>query len=129
MTADDGGGITFTRLHASPDGETHLDDVAVDTTPESVGPGLPGRARGAPVAVTDWTMLRMEPGYFNDWHPAPRRQFVIVCSGELEITTSAGETRPFGPGSVFLAEDTSGKGHQTRAVGASGCILVFVACG
>jgi hypothetical protein len=39
-----------------------------------------------------------------------------------------GETRRFGPGSVFLAEDTTGKGHQTRAVGVGGCVVVWVAC-
>lgn len=36
--------------------------------------------------------------------------------------------RRFGPGSVFLADDTTGQGHQTGAVGTGGCFVVWVAC-
>ena len=74
MTAE-AGGIASTRVYASSDGETHFEDVTMDTVRVTVGPGLPGGAKGSPVAVTDLTMLRMDPGYVNDWHPAPRRQF------------------------------------------------------
>ncbi len=34
-----------------------------------------------------------------------------------EVTASDGEKRRFGPGSIVLLDDTTGKGHQTRAVG------------
>jgi quercetin dioxygenase-like cupin family protein len=121
-------GITFARIYASPDSETHFGDVTVDTVPVIVGPGRPGGAKGSPAAVTELTMLRMDPGYINDWHPAPRRQFVIVSAGEIEITVSDGETRRFGPGGVFLAEDTTGKGHQTRAAAPGGCVVIWVPC-
>lgn len=69
----------------------------------------------------------MDEGYVNDGHPAPRRQFVLVSAGEVEVTVSDGEVRRFGPGSVFLDDDT-GKGHRTRAVGPGGCVVVWVAC-
>ena len=128
MGDEDGGGIIFTRMYASPDGETHFEDVTVRTTPVVFGPGLPGGAKGSPAPVSELTFLRMDEGYVNDWHPAPRRQFVIVTTGELEITVSDGESRRFGPGSVFLADDTTGEGHQTRAIGAGGCVVVWVAC-
>ncbi len=126
--ADDNVGISFTRIYAASDGETHFEDVGVDAKSMNVGPGLPGGAKGSPVAVTELTFLRMDAGYAHEWHPAPRRQFVFVSAGELEITASDGEPRRFGPGRVVLAEDTTGKGHQTRAVGAGGCIVVWVAC-
>jgi hypothetical protein len=35
----------------------------------------------------------------------------------MEITTSDGETRRFGPGSLCLLDDTTGKGHNTRVLG------------
>jgi hypothetical protein len=35
----------------------------------------------------------------------------------MEITTSDGETRLFGPGSMWLLDDTTGKGHNTRVLG------------
>ena len=47
----------------------------------------------------------------------PRRQFVLGLVGELEVEVSDGEVRRFGPGSVILVEDTSGKGHLSRVVG------------
>ena len=36
--------------------------------------------------------------------------------GPVEITVGSGEKRIFGPGEVFLAEDTDGQGHISRAV-------------
>jgi quercetin dioxygenase-like cupin family protein len=126
--SDECGGITFVRVYASPDGESHFEVVAVETTPVVFGPGVPGGAKGSPEPVTQLIFLRMDEGYVNSWHPAPRRQFVVVSAGDVEVTTSDGEARRFAPGSVFLADDTTGKGHQTRAVGTGGCIVVWVAC-
>jgi uncharacterized cupin superfamily protein len=40
-----------------------------------------------------------------------------VLEGEFEVSASDGETRRFGAGSVLLVEDTTGKGHMTRALG------------
>ena len=51
-----------------------------------------------------------------DWHPAPRRQYVIILSGQLEIGLGDGTTRRFGPGDARLVEDTTGQGHTTRVV-------------
>ncbi len=62
MGDEDGGGIIFTRVYAAPDGETHFEDVTVDTTPVVRGPGLPGGARGSPVTVTELLFLRMDEG-------------------------------------------------------------------
>ena len=48
--------------------------------------------------------------------PAPRRQFIFVISGELEVEVSDGEKCRFGSGSIILVEDTKGKGHISRLV-------------
>ena len=63
------------------------------------------------------TFRRSEPGEFIDWHPAPRRQYVITLAGQVEIGIGDGTVRLFGPGDVLLAEDLTGRGHTTRAVG------------
>ena len=60
---------------------------------------------------------RLAAGYDSDWHPPRARQFVVVCSGTMELTVSDGEVRRFGPGAIFFVEDMTGKGHQTRAIG------------
>ena len=57
------------------------------------------------------------PGNFIDWHTAPRRQFVITLSGEVEIGLGDGTVHRFGAGHVNLAEDLTGQGHTTRVVG------------
>jgi hypothetical protein len=63
------------------------------------------------------TLLRLRAGAFEDWHNAPRAWFLIVLQGASQVTTSDGQVRQFGPGSVVLLDDTTGKGHQTRAIG------------
>ena len=127
MGDDNNGAIAYTRLYASSDGETHFEAVTVETSRIALAPQATG-ATASPLPVGELIFTAMDPGYFRPGHPAPRRQFVIVSAGELEITLSGGETRRFGPGSVFLADDTTGNGHETRAVGADGCVLMFVAC-
>jgi quercetin dioxygenase-like cupin family protein len=63
------------------------------------------------------TLLRLKAGTVEDWHNAPRAWFLIVLQGASEVTTSDGQVRKFTPGSVVLLDDTTGKGHQTRAIG------------
>ena len=118
----------FTRLYSDRDGETRFEDVAVKMAPAVVARDVPMVDVAVPVDVTGLTFTRLEPGFTSDWHPAPRRQFVIVLSGGVELTGGDGQTRHFGPGGVFLAEDIEGKGHQARATGDSGCLVVMVPC-
>ena len=55
--------------------------------------------------------------YFSDWHTAPRRQYIFILAGQMEIGIGDGTTRRFGPGDVVLADDLTGQGHTTRSVG------------
>jgi hypothetical protein len=91
-------------------------------------PGIPLVDVAKPEPVTALTFSRLEPGYISDWHPAPRRQFVLIASGSVELTATDGETREFGPGSVFFVEDINGKGHKTRVLGPHACVFITVAC-
>ena len=54
--------------------------------------------------------------YDLDWHPAPRRQYIIILAGAVQITASDGEKRIIGAGEVILVEDIKGKGHLSKAV-------------
>ena len=65
--------------------------------------------------------------YTMDWHPAPRRQYVINLDIALDVTAGDGETRHIGPGEVVLVEDTTGKGHITRFAGDAMRRSLFVA--
>ncbi len=99
--------MSITRLYTGPDGQSHLEDLDPDKHP---GLGELQAARGIVFRTN-------EPGYFHDWHNAPRRQYVITIEGEMEIGLGDGTVRRFGPGHVTLAEDLTGRGHTTRVVG------------
>jgi quercetin dioxygenase-like cupin family protein len=55
--------------------------------------------------------------YDFEWHNAPRRQYVVNLEGEVEIEIGDGTKRILGSGEILLAEDTTGQGHISRAVG------------
>jgi hypothetical protein len=69
------------------------------------------------VPAKRYGFLSAPPGWAGDWHPAPKKQVLFYLAGEIEAETSDGEVRRFGPGSVTLVEDTTGKGHKSRVVG------------
>jgi hypothetical protein len=85
-----------------------LKDFAPPALPISVGEAF---------ATRGMAVLSSPAGWEGDWHPTPRRQFIIVLTGGLEVEVSDGEMRRFGPGSVILVEDTDGKGHVSRVLG------------
>ena len=95
------------RLYSGSDGESHLEEIDLADHPE-----LTAQHNVAGV------IFRESPtGRFSDWHNAPRRQYVVNLSGEVEIGLGDGTVKRFGPGHVTLAEDLTGRGHTTRVVG------------
>jgi hypothetical protein len=66
------------------------------------------------------------PDVVQDWHPAPQRQFVIVLSGQLQITYPDGSQKVFGAGEARLMDNTTGRGHQTIAIGGEPCITATI---
>lgn len=99
--------MSFIRLYTGQDGRTHIEEMDLDSHPEL----------GKLQAAQSISFRSMEAGHTMDWHPAPRRQFVITLSGEYEIELEDGSIHRFGAGHVTLAEDLTGKGHITRVVG------------
>ena len=107
----------FKRLYSGSDGQSHLEDLEPPFG-QIDGPVLQ--------SVTGITFRRSDPGYFIDFHPAPRRQYVITLEGEAEIGLGDGTIHRFGPGDVMLADDLTGKGHTTRVVGDSPRVSVAI---
>jgi hypothetical protein len=50
----------------------------------------------------------------------------VNLSGGVEIEVSDGEVRRFEAGSVFLAEDVTGKGHKSRALDGQERFSLFI---
>lgn len=57
------------------------------------------------------------PGGTYDWHPAPRKQYVVTLRGTIEFTFGNGDVLLINPGDIFLAEDLEGRGHKWRIIG------------
>jgi len=104
--------VFMTRLFTGPDGQTHAEEVELKFTP-----GSPAEVSKL-LQVTGAELHRTAGGNVEDWHRAPRRQYVITLSGRGEIEVAGGKKISVGPGNVNLVEDTTGKGHITKAMGA-----------
>lgn len=95
------------RIYAGDDGESHFEDLTADQFADianDVGPG-------------DFTVGQRPAGWWQDYHTAPRHQYVVFLSGGAEIEVASGAKRQFGPGDVLVAEDLTGHGHIIRNVG------------
>lgn len=103
------------RLYTGDDGHSHIEDQSPNSHPALTSE-----------QATDHIVFReLEAGTFMDWHNAPRRQYVILLSGQMEIGLNDGSRRQFGAGDALLASDLTGSGHTTKAVG-DGTALVAV---
>ena len=104
------------RLYTGADGESHIEDLKPEDHAE-----LRQLQAAAGIRLQEFPAQQ-----FLDWHPAPRRQWVMIVSGELEIGLGDGTSRQFGPGDARLVEDTTGRGHTTRTLGTAPCFTLVV---
>jgi hypothetical protein len=99
--------MKIVRIYAGADNQTHFQDLDVETFATLAGKVGEGTVR-----------LNQGPAKsFSDFHNAPRRQYVVITSGMMEIEIGDGTKRQLGPGDVLVAEDLAGKGHITRGIG------------
>jgi hypothetical protein len=110
--------MQYVRLYAGADGESHFEDVEVALRTVEFIAGRPFVDLSPPSAAMGSAFIRLPAGWDSGgrYNP-PRRNFFVTLAGELEIEASDGAVRRFGAGAVFLAEDTTGKGHGTKSVG------------
>ena len=99
------------RLYVDKNGESHFEDVQVEFKESTRAGRLSGR-----LPATGIIFREVPPDYDLDWHPAPRRQYIINLDAGVQLTASDGETRRIGAGQVILVEDTWGKGHLSKAL-------------
>ena len=99
------------NLYTDAKGESHFRDIEIEWVEETRGGKLSQR-----LPATGIIFREVPSSYDLDWHPAPRRQYIINLDAGVEITASDGESRRIGAGEVFLVEDVSGKGHLSKAL-------------
>lgn len=112
-TRQPGPRMSYVHVYADSAGVSHFREEYLDFAP--------GRTEETSIHALEakgrTTLLRLRVGAVEDWHNAPRAWFLIVLQGASEVTTSDGQVRQFGPGSLVLLDDITGKGHRTRAIG------------
>ena len=99
------------RLYTDATGESHFGDAEVEYVETTRSGRLSAR-----LPATGIIFREVPPTYDLDWHPAPRRQYIINLDNGVQLTASDGEARTIGAGEVILVEDTTGKGHLSKAV-------------
>lgn len=109
------------NLYVDGSGESHFRDIEVEWVEETRAGKLSRR-----LPATGIIFRQVPPTYDLDWHPAPRRQYIINLDAGVRITASDGESRIIGAGEVILVEDITGKGHLSQAVGAELRHCIFV---
>ncbi len=109
------------RLYSDAKGESHFEDMEVE-----FGEIRPNGRSSERVPTTGMIFREFSPTYSLDWHNSPRRQYVIHLDNGIQITVSDGESRVIGAGEVLLEEDTTGKGHLSKAINDRPCHVIFV---
>lgn len=110
--AKGGRSMKITRIYTGADNKSHFEDIEV-----------PLKAGGKAGFMSDLqkatgVVFRETGGDYDfDFHNAPRRQYVVNLEGEVEIEIGDGTKRILRSGDILLAEDTTGQGHISRAVG------------
>ena len=104
------------RMYADVNGDTTWQPINLDEHP--------GWIEG--FEAKDIKFGIRQPDIEQDWHPAPKRQFVIILSGALQITYPDGSKKVFGSGEARLMDNITGKGHKTIAVGGVPCITATI---
>jgi quercetin dioxygenase-like cupin family protein len=113
--------IVATRIFTGSDGQTHAEEISLKLTPGDESTELTEMAK-----ATGVQFRRQAPNYFEDWHTAPRKQYVITLSGRGEIEIAGGKKIQLGPGDILLVEDLTGKGHISRGVGSGDRISIII---
>jgi len=113
--------MKVTRIYTGEDGESHFAEL-----------DIPLRDAGQIGALSEQfpvgSIIFRETGedYDYSWHNAPCRQFVLMLEGSVEIEVSDGIRRTFHSGDILLVEDTTGRGHISRAINRQPRKSVFV---
>ena len=109
------------RIYTGADQQSHFEDVEIELRDSGAG------GRMSKLHAAQGVVFRETGGDYDlGFHNAPRRQYVVNLSGRVEIEVGSGEKRVLGPGSILLAEDTTGQGHISRAVAGEARVSLFI---
>jgi hypothetical protein len=115
----------YTRIVSTDDGGSRFEDAQLHLAEQQVADGVPSMFVGGLSSSAAVVFLR-SAAFDSDPHPAPRKQWVVMLRGAIEVEVSDGTRRRFEPGDLVLVTDTTGRGHVTVAVGDPPLEALFV---
>lgn len=72
-------------------------------------------------------LFRYTPGnYYFDSHTAPQEQLIVNLNAGVEVTTHRDGPCKINSGECFFVEDTTGKGHISKAVQSQERFSIFI---
>ncbi len=103
------------RIYATPDGESHFDEIDIPTTKRSIFPDTAPFELSVHYPASRIRFTRIPAGMRDvGWHTVPERVLTVRLDGSVEYETSDGEVRHVPAGGFVLVEDTHGNGHISR---------------
>ena len=110
--------MKLVRVYADESGETHLAEIELPSADDLAGEAGNKLLALRDIAATTVTISQLL-GHRQDlnYHTPARRQIVALLGGELEVTTTTGETQRLQAGDCLLADDLGSKGHISKSVG------------
>ena len=111
----------ITEMYATEDNSSHFRDIVLQTPVKHILGNYSNK-----ISVSDLMFRDSQPDSQFDWHTAPRKQYIIYLSGEVEVTVSDGERRVFRQGDVLLANDLFGHGHITKILTYGKSIIIAI---
>jgi len=113
--------MQIVRVYTGADGKSHFEDVDIE---------MPERSKFGSISAlvpARGVMFREVGGDYDlGFHNAPRRQYVVNLTGSVDLEVGDGTRRRLGPGTVLLAEDTTGQGHKSQAVAGEARTCLFI---
>jgi quercetin dioxygenase-like cupin family protein len=118
--------LEYVRIYSDSSGESHFEDLEIGLKEIEFAPPAPPIFTSDLNPSSSYGFISVLPAWESEWHPAPKRQYIVYLKGIIEAQVSDGEIRQFGSGSITLVEDTSGKGHKSRAIGTEQVVCVVI---
>lgn len=104
--------MSMFRMYTGDDGDSHFEKISVEL--KGAANEGKGKAMSDLIDAHEIQFAESPAGGSFDWHNAPRRQYVITLSGQLEFESRKGEKHVVNPGDVMLFEDVTGGGHRWK---------------
>ena len=109
--------LKYVCIYADDDKETHFKDMEATMEEADYAPPAPLIYVSRHETAAGMVAIGFRPGWFGDFHPAPKHQWMIIVAGTVEVGVSDGEKRTLPTGTVLFLKETGSKGHTTRVIG------------